>query len=86
MVVNGWPIGVFRYAVSIDAAHLHNNRSTQCHTISHCSLLGKQFRNAFEIQERIVTFVRRFDIKVYANKQSLGRKGLGTAFPLKKTL
>jgi len=34
----------------------------------------------WEVWERIITFALHVDIK-YTNKQSLGRKGVGTAFP-----
>ena len=47
--------------------------------------VGKKVQNAFEVWERIITFVQHFDIK-YTNKESLGRKDVGAAFPLKKAL
>jgi len=50
-----------------------------------CLFLWKKFRNAFEGLERIVTFVlhivTKYVLNRLYNKQSLGRKGVGTAFP-----
>jgi len=52
-------------------------------TMPSAFIVKKRFRNAFQVRERVITFVQHFDIK-YTNNQSRGSKGVGTVFPLKK--
>src|SRR6218665_1180134 len=65
---------LFRYG----SLKLHKDVVSSCY--NQCFFLGKTLRNAFEIRECIITYIRCFDIK-YTNKQSLGRKGVGRVFP-----
>jgi len=49
--------------------------------------VGKRFRNAIEVRELIpIVYPCKMHIKYSRpNRQSLGRKCVGTAFPLKNT-